>query len=324
MLRATILRTCGPAIIAVVIAGPAFASPDAEQTELLAWAQTLRYQARVEQAMAVCDMIVASDPTCAEAWVERGLLALSEGLTEDAKAAFDGALEHRPGHPMALVGRGHVHSSLRDHDRAGRDAQRVIETCTRSIDAGEADAETYYARGLAKMLLEDRTALQDFVMAVSLDPGHMGAHTERAQIYHSQGKAQHAIDQLTRALEVRPDYAVGYLERARIRYQAGYVHSSIADCDLALEVNPRFARALHNRGLLKIEIRDFRGAVNDLTAAIDIDPEYASAHVYRGQAYLALGETSSARSDWERTRELDPDGWAGRAAREMLGKLDAR
>lgn len=294
----------------------------AEQQELLAWVETLRYQGRVEQAMAVCEMIVASDPDCVDAWIDHAILALSEKRYEDSMNDLREALQRSPDDPLALVVRGHVHQTRRQFDPAARDAAKALEQCDRVIKAEEADADTWYARGLAKLLLQDDSALQDFVTAVSLDPEHLDAHTERAEIYRKQGRVQHGIDEVTRAVEIRPDYAVGYLLRARMRYQAGDFGEAIRDCDRALEINPGFARAWHNRGLLHLERGELETAVSDLTEAISADPDYASAHVYRGQAYLALGNTASARVDLERTRELSPDDWAGEMAQEMLGRLD--
>ncbi|MGI5817389.1 MAG: tetratricopeptide repeat protein [Armatimonadota bacterium] len=317
-------RYLGATIIAMLIAQVVPAADNAEQQELLAWARTLRYQARVEQALAVCEMIVASDPGCAGAWTERGVLLLADSRPDEAREAFGEALKHDAANATALAGRGHAHSAQEDFERSRRDASNALEHCNRAIAAENADAETYYARGLAKMLLEDPTALQDFVMAVSLDPGHMDAHTERAQICLARGRSYDAIDQLTRAVDIRPDFAVGFLERARVHYLAGNVLLAIDDCDRALQVNPQYARAWHNRGLLSIESGDFEAAIRDLTEAISAAPEYAAAHVYRGQAYVATGDESAARADWERTRELDPSGWAGQAARDMLRKLDAR
>jgi tetratricopeptide (TPR) repeat protein len=224
--------------------------------------------------------------------------------------------------PLALVGRAHAHQALRDFDSANRDAQKTIEHCNRIIRKDNADADTFYASGLGRVLLEDDRALQDFVMAVSLEPDHMDAQTERAQIYRAQGRTQDALDQLTIALEIRPDYAVGYLARARIHFEEGDFEASLADCDRALEVNPGYARAWHNRGLINMKAGDLEAAIADLTEAIDADPEYASAHVYRAQAYVAHGNEATARADLERARELEPDGWAGEAAQKLLRQLE--
>lgn len=301
--------------------GDLSAEQRAEQRELLAWAQTLRYQGRSEQALALCEMILEADPGCVRAWIERGVLNLGERRLDEAREDFRRALKRDPGNALALVGRGHLYHALGEFDRADRDATKALERCNRLIAAESADADTWYARGLAKALLEDESALQDFVMAASLEPGHLDAHAERAGLYQARGRTQDALDQLTRAVQMRPDYAVGYLARARIQYEAGNLDESIADCDRALEVNPQYARAWHNRGLVNVRLGDTEAAIADFTAAISARPGYASAHFYRGQAYMAFGNTAAARADLEMAKELSPDQWPGPTAAELLRTL---
>ena len=307
-------------ILTFAQAAPADLSAEqrAEQQELLAWATTLRYQARTEQALAVCEMILAADPGCVEARLEHAVLELSQSRLPEALADFSDVLKRDRQNPMALVGRGHVHYAQQDFEHADRNARKALAACNEAISVDRANAQTWYVRGLAKMLLKDDSALQDFVMALSLDPAHMDAHTERAQIYRARGRTQDALDQLTRAVEVRPDYAVGYLARARVHYEAGDPAASVADCDRALQINPQCARAWHNRGLVNIDLENYPEAIGDLTEAIAAEPDYASAHVYRGEAHAEAGDLEAARADWEAAISLDPDGWAGRTAQDML------
>jgi len=292
-----------------------------EQAELLAWARTLRYQGRVDQAVGVCDMILSADPSAVDAWNEHGVLALTRGRFVVAQEDFIHALAHSPDNPMALVGRAHAHQAMGDTESAALGARKALDRCNYMIDVGTADAQTWYVRGLARLLLKDQRALQDFATALSIDPTHMDARGERAHLFRAQKRLDAAIAELDRAVEIRPDYAVGYLARGRMKYESGDLEGSIADCDRALEVNAEYAQAWHNRGLVNIEKRDFEAAIHDLTQAIAVSPDYPSAYVYRGQANLAAGNTDAARADWEKTKELDPQGWAGQAATEMLAKL---
>ncbi len=313
-------------LILLPLAAPAFAGDltDAQreqQQELLEWVRTLRYQARTDQALNVCEMILATDPECIDAWLERGLLTLAAGDLAEATQCFEEALDSDGDNPMALVGRAHAYLLSEDFEQAEQDATKALETCRKRIVNDRGNAETYYASGLAKMLLGNGSALQDFVMAVSLDPAHIDARTERAQVYRAGGRLDDALSELTRAVEVRPDYAVGYLARARIHYETENLQEAVADCDRALEINPQYARAWHNRGLVSLERGHLKTAIDNLTRAISADPEYASAHFYRGQAHLASGDETAARADWEATRELAQDGWAGRAAQKALSEL---
>ncbi len=155
----------------------------AEQQELLAWVRPLELQARTDDALELCAMILATDPDCAEALVARGIILLGDGGREEARESFDQALRVQSRLAMALVGRGHAWHALGNVDRANGDAARAVEICTRAVDADPTDAEAYYVRGLARLLLQqDGDALQDFVTAADLDETLVEALVERAPI----------------------------------------------------------------------------------------------------------------------------------------------
>lgn len=312
LLTALLTLTCAP--------WPA-AHGGAEQEELLAWVHTLRYQARDHQALAVCDMILAGDPTNTEALTWRGIIRLGLGDYDAAYEDFSGALSHGERSPMALVGRARTHEARRDSLAAQRDAVEASTLCSRAIDDDRADAVTWYARGVARLLQEHVEAQQDFLTAIGLDPKLADAYLEASHIYRARGRLVDARDRLSRAVEMRPEYAVGFLARARVHFELGDPDDALADCDRAIQINPEYARAWHNRGLVNIARGDFGAAVDDLTAAIGVWPSYASAFIYRGQARMSLGAREAAREDFEQALEIDPDGWAGAAAAEMLDEL---
>ena len=293
----------------------------AEQQELLAWARTLQLQARDDQALGVCDMILQVDPESADAYLRRAMILLGESRFDDAIADLDRALRFRKDDPLALAARAHAWTAVGELDRGQSDARRSAEMAAASIAAEAADAIDYYARGLARVLLEHREALQDFAAAASLDEKLVEAHVERAHIFVGTGRLEEALGHLTRAVETRPDYAVGVLSRAHVHYEMSNFQEALADCDRALQINDHYARAWHNRGLINVQIADLRSAIQDFTQAILVQPGYASAHYYRGEAYLTLGTVASARAGWETASEVAPDEWAGQAAAEMLRQL---
>lgn len=291
------------------------------QEELLAWVHSLRYQARDEQALAVCEMILAADPTCSEALVWRGIILLGTDEFDAAHESFSEALRHGDRPPLALVGRARAREARGERVAAQRDTAEASTLCSRAIDRGGADALTWYTRGVARLLQENTGALQDILTAIGLDASLVDASLEASHIYRARGRLTDALSRLDRAVEVRPDYAVGFLARARINFELERYEDALADCDRALEINPGYARAWHNRGLVKIQREEFEEAVGDFTEAIAAQPGYASAHFYRGQAYAALDDAEAAREDLETARELSPWKWPGPEAAEMLDEL---
>lgn len=308
------------AILALAL--PACAQPADEQgpgpEQLLAWAETFRYQGLNAEALELCTAVLDADRGNIEALLLRGQVLIAEDRLDEAQRDFNQAVKRQPKNALALVGRARVQLARDNQSQAKADAQKALKLTDAAADGENANADTWYARGVAKVILQNDTALQDFVMALSLNPALMDAHSERAHLYVAEGRRADALDQLSRAAQVRPDYAMGYLARARIHYEIGNLSESVADLDRALAINPQYARAWHNRGLINVERGYYREAINDLTSAIIAKPDYASAHVYRGQAYLEFDNPSAARADFERAMELDPKGWAGKTAADML------
>ncbi len=295
----------------------------AEQQELLAWVRTLQLQARVDQALAVCDMVLAADPGNVEALTQRGIINLGEGRLEQALEDFNRALRSRGDDPLALVGRGRTRLGLKRQEQACADGARALAICTRAVEREQADARTWFVRGLAHLLLEQYDeALQDFAMAGSLDDTLVEAHIERARLYRRSGRLRRAEELLNRVVEARPDCAVGYLARARVHFEAKDFAAAVADCDEALQINPRYARAWHNRGLIHLQMGDAAAAIRDLSRAVEVREDYASAYYYRGEAQYAIGNRAAARADWESARELAPDQWAGQAAADALSRIE--
>jgi len=317
-------RAAFAAALIILLCPFAAAQPNAELQELLGWVRALGFQARNAEALALCDMVLAEDPTNADALAQRGIIRLGQADYEAAGQDFAAALATRPEFALALVGRANAQQSLGNADGTRGDAAQAAAICTRAIEADSTDAMVYYVRGLARLLLgEQDEALQDFVTAGDLDDTLVEAHLERSHIYRQREQLDRALEALTHAVQVRPDYAVAYLARARVRFESKSFLGALDDCDRALQINPDFARAWHNRGLINLQIGDVPAAIDDLGRAIDSDPDYASAHFYRGEAYYRAGSIAAARAAWETARDVAPEEWAGRTAAEMLRKLDA-
>ncbi len=321
------MPTYRAAIVTTLIAlscGFLSAQPAAEQQELLAWVRVLQLQGRDAQAIELCEMILAQDPRNPDALAQRGVIRLGQADYESAEQDFAAALRARPDFALALAGRAKARQSLGDTDGGHADALRAAAVCSRAIEADGTDAQAYFVRGLARLLLDRQAeALQDFVTAGDLDDTLVEAYMERSHIYRAGGRLDRALEALTHAVQVRPDCAVAYLARARVRFEANSFLAARDDCDRALQVNPQFARAWHNRGLIDLQIGDVTEAVEDLSRALEADPQYVSAHFYRGEAYYRAGNRAAARAEWETARAMAPDEWAGRSAAEMLGKIDS-
>ncbi len=313
------LRMIVIAAVCVSAATGVHADLSAEQEELLRWVDTMQLQCRWDEGLAMCDMIIAADPECAEAYCERGIILLNQEEPERAEQEFMVAVAISPRLVRGYVGRAGARTGLGQAPEAREDAQLAIELCTKALELNQRDADAYYHRGLARRVIgQEADASWDLTRALEIRPEFAQARLERAHIYRNQGKLETAIEHCTRALEARPDYVSAWLTRARAYYQTANYEQALADCTSALEVNPQSARAAFNRGLVQTRAGRVAEGIADFTLAVQLRDDYEDAWFYRAEAYATLGEMEAAKADWRRVVELAPDGWAGRLAVDRL------
>ncbi|MDI3316840.1 MAG: tetratricopeptide repeat protein [Bacillota bacterium] len=66
------------------------------------WAGLLLREGRLEAAARLLDHVLATDPDCAPAWLNRGNAALEAGQLEEAESCYRRALEIRPDYVAAF------------------------------------------------------------------------------------------------------------------------------------------------------------------------------------------------------------------------------
>jgi tetratricopeptide (TPR) repeat protein len=119
----------------------------------------------------------------------------------------------------------------------------------------------------------DRSAAEDFVLAIQNDPTRWRAH-------HNLGIAKALI---------------------------GDTDGGIESFSTTIELNPKFVDAYHNRGELRGRQRQWPAAIDDFTKAIKLAPKDPGLHTARGNAQLAIGEIEAALADYQSAMTLDPE-----------------
>lgn len=119
----------------------------------------------------------------------------------------------------------------------------------------------------------DRSAVEDFVLAIQNDPTRWRAH-------HNLGIAKALI---------------------------GDTEGGIESFSTTIELNPKFVDAYFNRGELRVRQRQWPAAIDDYTKAIKLSPKDSGLHAARGNAQLAIGEIEAALADYQAAMTLDPE-----------------
>lgn len=161
------------------------------------------------------------------------------------------------------------HAKKGEHNQAIANFTKAIEL---SRDDAERAADAYYNRGVVygKGLGDHSRELEDYNVAIELNPSFDSAYYSRATVFGMQGNFDKAIVDYGKLIALKPSYALAYAGRALAYASKGEHHEAIVDYTKVIELEPGNARA------------------------------YAS----RGAEYLSLEETVKAESDFAQQKRL--------------------
>ncbi|HSW47128.1 MAG TPA: tetratricopeptide repeat protein [Phycisphaerae bacterium] len=209
--------------------------------------------------------MLALTPDFPDLYLSRGGDLLNRGLTEQAMADFEKALELDPNNAAARRARGQV----------------------------------LVAMG------QDRQAVQEFSRAIELEPRYASAYLDRAEALRGLSQFDEALRDYDRAIKLKPRFAAAFLSRGNLLSSLQRYREAIGDYDKAIELKPNHADARCNRGACFIAIGEPAGALSDLNRAIALKPENPEFHLNRGSAHVALGAYLQALDDYNTAIRLD-------------------
>lgn len=169
------------------------------------------------------------------------------------------------------------------------------------------DPDYYVNRGIAKVALQDTTALSDYKKALLLNPEHVAARHNLAILKRDMGDSSESLDQLERAIESDSSMLYPYLERAYQRMEGGYLKGALEDYNRALEINAKDPEIWMNRGIAREKSNDLKGAFSDYTRAIELNEKFEKAWLNRGNVLSKQGKYQEAIEDYTAAITYNPD-----------------
>jgi len=210
-----------------------------------------------------------------------------------------------------LVARSHEQLINTCADWRKTPADALIAACT-GVIAGDRGptrdlAWAYDNRGLAYASKGqyDR-AIQDYNVAISLDPSDANAYNNRGDAFHRKRQLELAIEDYDRAILIDPKLARAFNNRGNAYFDEGRTERAIEDYDEAVALDTNYAIAFNNRGFAYLDLGQTDRAINDFDRAIAIVPNLALAFKNRGIAYSNCGSFDRAKLDFDQAIALDP------------------
>jgi lipoprotein NlpI len=93
-----------------------------------------------------------------------------------------------------------------------------------------------------------------------------------------------ALEDFSVAVDLDPKYPIHFCNRGIAKFYLGDYKGAIDDFTQAINIIPRSPWFNFNRGVAKCFTGDFQGAINDFTAVIESEPKNVKAHILRGKA----------------------------------------
>ncbi len=163
----------------------------------------------------------------------------------------------------------------------------------------------YSNRGLEYRKLGDYPkALEDFNLALSVNPSYMPTYIRRGLLYGVMERYDEAIADFDTAVKLRPDHAEAYYYRAIATFNLKRYQEVLEDLTRATALKPDFTDAYYKRGLAHLTVGAYINAMDDFKKALSLEPNNGAAHYNLGLAASKAGDNETASASLKRAAEL--------------------
>lgn len=232
-------------------------------------ARLLMTSGRLADAREELALLLAEQPSDAEALYNLAQLEGLEGNAEHRRELLEKVVSLVPGHADALAGLGDLSLEKGDTTAAGR----------------------------------------FFEAALGADSANLAALLGMSELRAREKDWAGSAEAAGRAVEAEPAYPFAYIDRARARKALGETVGAIQDYSRAIELDPAYPWSYIDRGRLYLDEARREDALADFGMATIRGPEIFAGWAYRAQMLYDAGRDEEALSDFERVVSLRPDYW---------------
>lgn len=110
-----------------------------------------------------------------------------------------------------------------------------------SLPSFDPQAEEHFYQGIDYVREKDhKAAIEEFSMAIEIDPTYSFAYYNRALEYYRIGEPERSLADYNKAMELNPDNPYWTYERGFLHLELGYREKAIIDLERALELGLAF------------------------------------------------------------------------------------
>lgn len=140
-------------------------------------------------------------------------------------------------------------------------------------------AEEYNKRGIEFYSTgEFDRAIEEFSMALSMDPEFPKAYNNLGVVYYAKGDTDKAIEYYNKTIELDTDYPGAYYNRALAYKKLGKYKMAIEDYNRAISYGATNIKTYYYSRSISFKILgEYKKALHDINSALLIDPTYEKA-----------------------------------------------
>jgi tetratricopeptide (TPR) repeat protein len=208
-------------------------------------------------------------------------------------------IKQEPAVWLAYVVRGDGFYLTNQYDKALDDYAIAVSINPKVVSIYVNRANVYAARK------EYQKALNELNIAIKIK-----TEKPRVQTFFNRGLAlfnlkryQEAIDDFNRAISIQDDYALAYLYRGISKGILNQVDKAMQDLEKAVQLDPYNEKAFFSLGVAKSKLKKYPEAISLFTQAISLKHDYSDAYLQRGIAYLMQQNLKESCQDFHKAKQ---------------------
>ncbi|KNC98500.1 uncharacterized protein SPPG_06197, partial [Spizellomyces punctatus DAOM BR117] len=255
---------------------------------------------KVQESVEAFSAAIAVNPYMTEAYLGRGNVYASQGLTTSARKDYLRVLHLYPRCSEALVNMAYTM-------QAENRPKRAYDLFSTALVLDPKCEEALEGRSVVHFALKNFFgALVDICKAIELSPHNCEYLTNRGVVYQALGDNVSALQNYKLAIKYNPSYALAHLNAANLYFYQKRWEQALEAYDATLQLSPSMVSAYVNRGITKAILKDTTGALADFDHAADLNPSIPEVFFNRGHVMQTLDRHEDAERDYSKVLALCP------------------
>jgi tetratricopeptide (TPR) repeat protein len=186
--------------------------------------------------------------------------------------------------------------------------REALSSYDKALTLNPDHADAWSNRGVTLYSLKRfEEALSSYDKALAINPGDPQAWSNRGAALYDLNRCEETLSSYDKALAIDPDHAEAWSNRGAALYSLNRLEEALSSYDQALAIQPDHVEALNNRGNALQQLKRFGEAVSSYDAALALRPDYVEALASRGNALQQLKRFEEALSSYDKALATNPD-----------------